>query len=342
MSTSVDERQAAAQTLARDIALAMNDAAIRAHVRNAMRESRVTDHKLILQDFVRTRHGADFVRAIAAASGTTDDAVLARIDRLPAMDFYVPFQSHRLAWKGSPDLLVAASFQPDAPELSSFALDGSVQTLRLSDGSPARTLLILHPAEPTNVRPPNGQVDDGETIQSPDDDGVIIMAYPPPPDDGGGGGSSVPPGLYVTQFYSPRGDGWWGSLEMEFRSRGFEGYPTYQGGVWYSTAWCNKYTGVATLEPERNYTNLLIAVGPGITSVAAVRCNNESYPYGYEMELFESDGGLNGPGDDFGRRFFVGVGLPFGATVGQQQSYYSQGGTPQNGEHSANMTWQYR
>ncbi len=168
------------------------------------------------------------------------------------------------------------------------------------------------------------------------------MAYPPPPDDGGGGGSSVPPGLYVTQFYSPRGDGWWGSLEMEFRSRGFEGYPTYQGGVWYSTAWCNKYTGVATLEPERNYTNLLIAVGPGITSVAAVRCNNESYPYGYEMELFESDGGLNGPGDDFGRRFFVGVGLPFGATVGQQQSYYSQGGTPQNGEHSANMTLQYR
>jgi len=47
-SASVDERQSAAQTLARDIALAMNDAAIRAHVRNAMRESRATDHKLIL------------------------------------------------------------------------------------------------------------------------------------------------------------------------------------------------------------------------------------------------------------------------------------------------------
>ncbi|MCY7379019.1 MAG: hypothetical protein LH467_06730, partial [Gemmatimonadaceae bacterium] len=126
-------------------------------------------------------------------------------------------------------------------------------------------------------------------------------------------------------------------------SAGWEGNVQYLGnGFWYSDDFCPKYTGTANLEPGQNYTNLLLAVGPGITNVAAVRCSLQYNPYGYEMIAFESDGGLNGSGDDFGRRFFYGGSIPFGAAVGYQLPYYSGGGTPSDGQLSVEMTLQYR
>jgi hypothetical protein len=100
--------------------------------------------------------------------------------------------------------------------------------------------------------------------------------------------------------------------------------------------------GTATHDPSRNYTNLVIPVGPNITNVLTVKCNGVYSPRGYEMYAVESDGGLNGGDDDFGRRFFYGGSLPFGAVVGSQQLYYSGGGTTSDGELSLNMTLSYK
>lgn len=77
------------------------------------------------------------------------------------------------------------------------------------------------------------------------------------------------------------------------------------------------------LEPDQTYTNLLLLVSPGITTLTNLGCPTGG---GYELYLFESDGGLNGSGDDFGRRFYStlgSTGLPWGATIGGFQEFYS-------------------
>ena len=57
LSAKVDFRRAS-EDVARGIALAMGDAGVRAAVRDAMRESLVTEHKLLLQDFVKPHAAA--------------------------------------------------------------------------------------------------------------------------------------------------------------------------------------------------------------------------------------------------------------------------------------------
>jgi hypothetical protein len=344
-STVSTATQADARQFARGLALALRRPSLRAHLRHAMRDSRITDHKLVLQEYVQGKKGEELVTEVAAALGSTPDAVLALVRGLPSMDLYVPFRAHRLAWKGSPEIVVAASFEPDAPTLEVYDLEGAAKSVRLADGAPARTLVIMHPSEPTGMRAALEPGSTDEAIQSPLESGVTPFMICVCDEGGGGGGGVTPPapGVYVTQFYSYRGDGWWGGLEMEFRSLGWEGYPQYLGnGFWFSDAVCSKGTGTAGLDPEHNYTGLAILAGPGITNVAGVACNRQYFPTGYEMYVYESDGGLNGNGDDFGRRFFYGGTIPFAAQIGQQIPYYAGGGTPSDGELSVSMTLSYK
>ena len=108
------------QTLARGLALAMNTPSIRAEVRNAMRDSRFADHKLVLQDFIASDKGTRLVDAAAAALGTTRTSLVASIENLPKLDFYVPFRANRQAWRGSGDLLVASTYDKFAESLDFF------------------------------------------------------------------------------------------------------------------------------------------------------------------------------------------------------------------------------
>jgi hypothetical protein len=179
-----------------------------------MRASRFTDHKLLLQDFARTSRGTALFQRVAAVLGTSPSSVLAMIDDLPQMDFYVPFRGQRMAWSGSAEVVVAATFDSHAPTLNAYAVDGSLRTLQLSDGEPAQTLVILHPAEPKGILSSNEPQGADGAIESPKESGVTVFsvcgAACDPGDPGGGGGTGPAPGLYVTQFYSYRDDGWGG------------------------------------------------------------------------------------------------------------------------------------
>lgn len=74
-----------------------------------MRASPVTEHKLVLQEFVKTPGGRRLVEASAKASGVEVSTIEQLIARLPDMDFYAPFQEHRLTWKATADVFVAAT-----------------------------------------------------------------------------------------------------------------------------------------------------------------------------------------------------------------------------------------
>lgn len=332
-----------AHYVARGIAGALARPALRAQLRNAMRESRWTDHKLVLQEFVRTHEGAALLAASAEALGTTAEAFVAVVGRLPAMDFYVPFRAHRLSWRGSPDVVVAAAFDGDAPTLQAFTPDGQARTLSLADGAPAATLLILHPSEPKALRDLRNRPRIGETIQDPGEGGVGVMWEPCNDPYCDSSGSPTTAGVYLTQFYSYRDDGWYGSLEMEFRSFGWQASVQYLGNEnWYYGAICGKGTGTATVEPQQTYTNQLVLVSAGVTSVNVVTCGQSLSPNGYGLFVVESDGGLNFEDDDFGRRHFYPGSIPFGATIGTTQSYYSGGGTASDGQLSVTARLEYR
>lgn len=62
---------AAAQLVARALAAGMRYPAIRAHVRDALRSSRVNEHKVVLQDLITTPGGQRMLEAAAARVGVT-------------------------------------------------------------------------------------------------------------------------------------------------------------------------------------------------------------------------------------------------------------------------------
>ena len=89
-----------ADVVARVLALGMKKPSLRLAVRDAMRASLVTEHKLVFQDFVRTPTGRDILLEGSRRLGIPVESVDRMIAQLPALDFYVPSPSQRRSWKG--------------------------------------------------------------------------------------------------------------------------------------------------------------------------------------------------------------------------------------------------
>lgn len=234
-SRSVAPAELEAREVGRAIALAMARQDVRVQVRDAMRRSPVTEHKLVLQEFIRSRAGEHVLRAAAAATGQRAEALAARIDALPAMDFYAPFREHRISWRANADVLVGVTMDPDRLELEAFSPAGASVALDARDGVPAKALLILHPAERKGLRE-NPQPDvAGDVIQefvdgessgrwiAGVDGGMATTASCDPYartcfDVGGGGGTSSSDTTFIDFIELDHwGDGW-GSVELELRA----------------------------------------------------------------------------------------------------------------------------
>ena len=142
---------------------------VRAAVRDAMRASPLTEHKLALREFVATAQGEVLLMAAANEVGIGIDDLRASVAKLPDLDFYVPAREQRLTWQGGDDYLVAVSLDAHAPE-SGYRWDGRSVTLDLSRGVlPEQVVLMLQTAELKSRRiypQPNGP---GLTIQNPED-----------------------------------------------------------------------------------------------------------------------------------------------------------------------------
>lgn len=164
--------------LARAFAIGMSQPTVRDAVRDAMRASPWTEHKLSLYEFVGTPPGEMLLEASAAAAGMHPDALRARIADLPELDFYVPARHHRLIWRGSEDYLVAVNLNGQAPTFG-YDASGRGVPLDLSQPEPAaQTVLMLQTAEPKTRRIDPQPNLSGLTIQDPDDGelgGVLII-----------------------------------------------------------------------------------------------------------------------------------------------------------------------
>jgi hypothetical protein len=158
------------------------------------------------------------------------NALTALVAQLPPMDFYAPVREHRLAWKGSEDVVVGFTVDQDNPLLTSFTPDGAKLTYNARAGVPSRAVLILHPAERKYRRAGSRANRSGETIQDANETSETIgiscveCVQNPGDNEGGGGGGSTDPcfngatgGFHfcIREFITYPGDAW-GDAEVDF------------------------------------------------------------------------------------------------------------------------------
>lgn len=327
--------EAAAQDVAGSIARAMQEPAVRAMVRDAMRASKVNEHKLVLQEFVATPPGQQVLAMAASAIGTSESSLRSRIADLPLLDFYMFGKIHRLTWRATPDVVVGAVFDPEIPSLTAYRTDGSTTTLRRSDGVPNAPFLVLHPAEVKSLRNAPQSDTPGDVIQDPAD-GTLATGFAragrglapsgATPSIGTRASStatvaSMITAVYINHFNIQQGDGWFGDSEMQFVSNAivppiydwvgdYTQFPIFEDACELGTYYQN---GV---EEDQGYDGLFL-ISPGVTNIFSLSCNSQSAVYA--IRIIEKDGGLTGGDDEFGWRFYASGAYPFGATIGTSQ-----------------------
>lgn len=151
----------------------------RVALRNALRASPFTDHRVDLHAFLADRTGQTLIESAARESGINRETITRWIGELGSLDIYVPFREHRLRWRGGDDIRLAVVAAPDegADAIVTFAPDGTRGTLTRDDGVPAYTLVVIAPSE-YKLRRSRSQ---------PDTPGSVIQD----PSDGDGGGELV-------------------------------------------------------------------------------------------------------------------------------------------------------
>lgn len=182
---SVDEIRA--DVVARAFALAMANPSIRSSIRDVMRASLITEHKIHLAEFVRTSAGRTLASAAALRIGLTPDSMNRIIAGLPPIDFYVPSATDRRGWKGEASFNVGYAMRGDRSRynvydatgrislhvgsVSSIAAAGVARIPRANSvgWTVGHATFLLQPAERTSKRIDPQPLVPGLAIEDPND-----------------------------------------------------------------------------------------------------------------------------------------------------------------------------
>ena len=189
--------------LARRIARALGNAEFRRHVKNELDASPYAENKVQLQRFL-TRADRRALREVARLAGEAEAAVQADAEAATPLEIYFPVPSHRAAWSGGSDLLVASA-RDDREAPVAYDVKGRRQVLS-ADSPPATPVLAVVPVE-TDFDEPG--------VTEP----LICCAGGPAP------APSPPAGLYMTYArFAQDFEGWLkGSPEYEIHVLGQAG-----------------------------------------------------------------------------------------------------------------------
>lgn len=135
-----------------------------------MRASPLTEHKLVLQEFITTPAGELVLRASASQSGISADELRSMISSLPPLDFYMPGRTHRRAWRGEVQVGVAIVLDRNYGVVFTHESDGRVIGRALSSApKEAGPRFLLHPAERKSRRISPQFIMGGQAIEDADD-----------------------------------------------------------------------------------------------------------------------------------------------------------------------------
>jgi hypothetical protein len=250
------------ETVTYAFARALGNDDVRTAVRDAMRASLVSEHKLVLQEYVRTQSGQLLLEAAARAAGVAPAALQGQIGTLPELDFYVASRDQRRTWDGNARVAVVASINQDARVFPGFDVSGNPVRQRgrgVMEGVEA--VFVLHRAESKFLRVyPQADVpglviqdaSDGEwggvleekdargnitTTQYvdmvpggrlPQVDPYAAAASTSMPQQGLANVTTTGPGIFFTYFKAASGDGV-GACEMKFITKLIDFYGATDG-----------------------------------------------------------------------------------------------------------------
>jgi hypothetical protein len=177
-STSIPPSRANPATLdsvARALALALDIRENRVLLKDALRASRFTEHKLELQEFAKTSIGKRLLDQAAIAARIPSATFEGMLGRLPQLDLYVPSRETRRTWTGADGLVVFATLKP-ARDGFGYRGDGSRVAMDAAFGASRTPMVFLHPAEPKGVRMDPQRNRPGAVIQEAND-GEMGVSY---------------------------------------------------------------------------------------------------------------------------------------------------------------------
>lgn len=177
--------EAEALEIGRALASALKDQGLRSRLSDDLSSLGVTEEKkLELSTYLSGQNGGLLATKIGAATGASREEVLSRVAALPPLELYMPVPSHREAWHGGEDLLVAVHLDEEAEPIG-FDLDGRMTVLDL-EVAPETPTLVLVPAE-TNfnrteaiaMEPSAGKDGFARFASSSISPAMVMQSYPP-------------------------------------------------------------------------------------------------------------------------------------------------------------------
>lgn len=176
-----------AQLVARALAVAMADDAVRHSVRDAMRFSELDGHKIVLHEYLASSSGAGVLQAASRAAGLDATEFQRRVHDLGALDFYMPVRAHRRTWQGDAHVAVIAA-RDGGEFVPAYTPRGAVLRASRTSADGLPPFFFLEPSEPKGRRvgaqaPTRGDVieeaHDGAgsevlVFRGPDGDSVVM------------------------------------------------------------------------------------------------------------------------------------------------------------------------
>lgn len=137
--------ETAVESLARTIAVAMNDSLFRSFVLDAMAGSSVKEQKLHLASFLSGRGQALVESAPVRALGVSPREIAQWVSQIRDAEFYMPVRAHREGWNEQITPMVGFALDEDAAPIGFDRFGHRVPLLRAF--APTQPILIIAPVE---------------------------------------------------------------------------------------------------------------------------------------------------------------------------------------------------
>jgi hypothetical protein len=204
-SPAPGEERAALTTIARLVAVSLDNEPARQHLKRDMRAAPFREHKLELGPYLRSKDGKALLSRMVAVNGGTESDLFTTLSTIRRLEFYMPVPGHREKWTGNADVIVASELNEGEP-IVAFDNAGSEVSVDATV-APAQATLSIVPVE-TRFDQPMSQI---ASKNARDENGAAIGTLEPAtpksanliscdPDCGGGGSVQsppIPPGLYL-------------------------------------------------------------------------------------------------------------------------------------------------
>jgi len=143
--------------ITQEVAIALRDDQVRRMVYDALRASPYPEHKLHFRTLVSAQDRS-LLAAMARVGSRSEATVLAMLDSIADLEFYMPDKAHWGVWAGGPELVVASELDDDGSLPVGFDLRGNPVQFESAYNAayklPAVPTLSLVPAETDFSRPP--------------------------------------------------------------------------------------------------------------------------------------------------------------------------------------------